>query len=78
MVIVAVVRSDYRTSNCLYNYLQIVGSLSKIIVTEWIKAQFFAYEFLMMHLLILEGVPLSNFNIHADKQNGCLAYAKLW
>ena len=31
----------------------------------------------MMHLLILEGVLLSNFNIHADKQNGCLTYAKI-
>ena len=55
-----------------------VGSLSKIIVIRCIEAQLFSYELLMMHILMLEWVPLSNFNIHADKQNGCLAYANYY
>ncbi len=56
-------------------WTMIVRWLSKIIVTKWIKAQFFVHRFILMYFLILEGVPEKKIGAHPEK-NGSPVYMK--
>ena len=48
----------------------IVRWLNKFFVTKRIKAPFLVHKFIMMHLLILEGVPSKTTYVPMEKQNG--------